>query len=140
MTTSAPIRPGTAPRRRVRGARVLRALNGLLTLMVLLQAVYAGQFLGGDAAMRTVHGASGEAIVLLAMAQLVAALVVWRPGRGPGWPAVASALLLVALVVQLGLGWSGLVAVHVPLGVAIFGLAVALSAGTRTLTRKEAPA
>jgi hypothetical protein len=124
----------------VRGARVLRALNGLLTLMVLLQAVYAGQFLGGDAAMRTVHGASGEAIVLLAMAQLVAALVVWRPGRGPGWPAVASALLLVALVVQLGLGWSGLVAVHVPLGVAIFGLAVALSAGTRTLTRKEAPA
>jgi hypothetical protein len=40
---------------------------------------------------------------------------------------------------QLGFGYARLLALHVPLGVAIFGLTVAMAVGTRRLTRVDAP-
>jgi hypothetical protein len=58
-----------------------------------------------------------------------------RPGRGPGWPAIASVGLLVAVVLQNVMGQAGLLAVHVPLGVAIVGLVGTLLGRTRNLTR-----
>jgi hypothetical protein len=60
--------------------------------------------------------------------------VLWRSG-GPGWMALAGLALLLAVVVQNAMGQSGQVAVHVPLGVAILGLAGALPARTRDLAR-----
>jgi hypothetical protein len=62
---------------------------------------------------------------------------VWRPGRGPGWPALASLALLLAEELQLGFGYARILALHVPLGVAIFGLTVAILIGTGRLTRVE---
>jgi heme A synthase len=58
---------------------------------------------------------------LLALIQVVLAVLVWRRGHGPGWLAVASVALLVAPLVQNVLGMTSQVAVHVSLGVAIFG-------------------
>ncbi|WP_143590370.1 hypothetical protein [Thermoactinospora rubra] len=87
---------------------------------VLVQAVTAGQLLGdGSAGM---HGIGAGAVHLVGLAQLVAALLLWRPGRGPAWPALVSAAILLLGFAQSMTGGSGAVALHVPLGMAIFGL------------------
>jgi hypothetical protein len=101
-------------------ARPLRAVVLLHAALILAQAGFAGQFLAGDAAWVRVHELNAGIIHLVAFVQLVVAILVWRPGRGPGWPALAS------------------LALHVPLGVAIFGITVAMLVGTRRLTRVDA--
>jgi hypothetical protein len=52
-----------------------------------------------------------------------------------GWPWPASLGLLLAVLAQSLLGMTSQVAVHVPLGVAIFGLVGTLLVRTRALTR-----
>ena len=49
------------------------------------------------------------------------------------------AWLLLAEEFQLGFGYARILALHVPLGVAIFGLTVAMLVATRRLTRVDAP-
>jgi hypothetical protein len=105
--------------------------------LILAQAAFAGQFLGGDGGWVRVHEANAGIIHLTAFVQLVLAILVWRPGRGPGWPALASLALLLAEELQMGFGYARILALHVPLGVAIFGLTVAILVGTRRLTRVE---
>lgn len=119
--------------RSIRPADV-RAGNGtLLTLRVLIvaqaaailaQAVFAGMFLNGDEALRDVHGTGAGAVHLFGLLQLIAAIVYWRPGRGPGWPVLVSLALLLLGIAQSATGGSGAVAVHVPLGMSLFGLTV----------------
>jgi hypothetical protein len=118
-------------------ARPLRAIVLLHAALVLAQAAFAGQFIAGDAAWVRVHEANAGIIHLVAFVQLVVAILVWRPGRGPGWPALASLALLMAEEFQMGFGYARMLGLHVPLGVAIFGLTVAMVIGTRRLTRVE---
>ena len=120
-------------------ARPLRVVVLLHTALVLAQAAFAGQFLAGDGAWVRVHEANAGIIQMAAFFQLVLAILVWRPGRGPGWPALASLALLLAEELQMGFGYARILALHVPLGVAIFGLTVAILVGTRSLTRVEVP-
>jgi uncharacterized membrane protein len=102
---------------------------------VFAQAVFAGLFLDGEAAWRDWHAVNGMLLIpLLVLLAVVLAVVLWRSG-GPGWMALASLALLLAIVVQNAMGQSGRVAVHVPLGVAILGLVGALLARTRDLAR-----
>jgi len=75
------------------------------------------------------------ALPLLALIQVVLAVLVWRRGRGPGWLPIASVGLLLAPLVQNVMGQTSQVAVHVPLGVAILGLIGTLLGRARTLTR-----
>ena len=124
---------GAPPPRMV---RAMRLVLGLLAVAVFAQAVLAGLFLDGGEAWRGWHAVNGMLVLpLLALIQVILAVLVWRRGRGPGWLAVASVGLLVALLVQSMLGMSSQVAVHVPLGLAIFGLIATLLVRARTLTR-----
>jgi hypothetical protein len=118
-------------------ARPLRVIVLLHAVLVFVQAAAAGQFLAGNAAWLGVHEANAAIIQLVALVQLVVAILVWRPGRGPGWPALASLALLLAEELQMGFGYARLLGLHVPLGVAIFGLTVVMVVGTRRLTRVE---
>jgi hypothetical protein len=118
-------------------ARPLRAIVLLHAALVLAQAAFAGQFLAGDAAWVRLHELNAGIIHLVALVQLVVAILVWRPGRGPGWPALASLALLLAEELQMGFGYARVLALHVPLGVAIFGTTVAMLVGTRRLTRVD---
>jgi hypothetical protein len=59
------------------------------------------------------------------------AIRVWRR-RKVAWP-TAAALLLVAIVFQVAFGYGRQLAVHVPLGVAIFGTTLWLLIGTHRL-------
>ena len=117
-------------------ARAMSLVLWLLAVSLLAQVIFAGLFLDGHDAWRDWHAANGMVLLpLLALVQVVLAVLVWRPGRGPGWPAIASVGLLVAVVLQNVVGQAGLLAVHVPLGVAIVGLVGTLLGRTRNLTR-----
>ena len=119
-----------------RSVRAMRLVLGLLAVAVFAQAVLAGLFLDGGDAWRGWHAVNGMLVLpLLALIQVVLAVLVWRRGHGPGWLAVASVGLLVALLVQNVMGMTSQVAVHVPLGLAIFGLVATLLVRARTLTR-----
>jgi hypothetical protein len=99
--------------------KVVAALNALV---VLLQAVTAGQLMSGGAG--DLHGLGSFAVHLLGLALLVAGVLLWRPGRGAGWPAVASAAVLLLGFVQSAAGGSGAMALHVPLAMTLFGLSI----------------
>lgn len=101
-----------------------RGLAVTLVVLVLLQAVIAGQALFGGWAI-DLHGWIGNGAFALGVVLIVLAV---RSGVGKGGTLVAVALV-VAMFVQTGLGYAGRTALgaaswHVPLGVATFGLAV----------------
>jgi hypothetical protein len=117
-------------------ARALHVVLRLLAVLVFAQAFFAGLFLDGNATWRDWHATNGMLLVpLLALVEVVLAILVWRPGRGPGWIALASVGLLLAIFIQIGMGQTSQLAVHVPLGVAILGLIGALLGRTRNLAR-----
>lgn len=129
-------RPAPVGVRRPALARAMSLVLWLLAVSLLARVIFAGLFLDGHDAWRNWHAANGMVLLpLLALVQVVLAVVVWRPGRGPGWPAIASVGLLVAILLQIAMGQAGLLAVHVPLGVAIVGLVGTLLGRTRNLTR-----
>ncbi|MYQ47791.1 hypothetical protein GTW40_22535 [Streptomyces sp. SID4985] len=88
------------------------------------QAVLAGSFLSGHYAALDLHALNATATGLTAVAQAVAALLLWRPGGGPGWPLLASLALFGAEAGQIAMGYGRVLAVHVPLGVAIIACTV----------------
>lgn len=103
--------------------RAHRAVIVLLPLLVLVQAALAGQHLFEGASI-TLHGILGNITFALTVVGLV--LTVMRRGDGVAF-AVAVALMALAFA-QVGLGYVGrettmAAAWHVPVGVAIFGLA-----------------
>ncbi|OIJ89991.1 hypothetical protein BIV24_18670 [Streptomyces colonosanans] len=87
--------------------------------LALGQAVLAGSFLSGHYEALKMHELNAAITVVVALALIVAAVLLWRPGRGPGWPALASAALLVSEGLQVGMGYNRTLAVHIPLGVGI---------------------
>lgn len=94
---------------------------------VLAQAGTAGAGLAGSPGMFLLHGNGSMGVHLAALIQVIAAVLLWRPGRGPWWPAGVSLLLLLAGFAQSAVGGAGNVTVHVPLGMSLFGAAVWLA-------------
>ena len=94
-----------------------------------MQAITAGQLLAGTSGTRTMHGAGAVLILALSLLQVVAAILVWRPGRGTARLLIPSVGILVTVAVQAGLGEAHNRALHVPLGVLMF-------AGMATLARQ----
>ncbi|GAB2485705.1 hypothetical protein [Streptosporangium sandarakinum] len=108
-------------------AGLLYGLRVLVTAQaagLIVAASFAGQAVRGGEALAETHVMAGMVVHLIALLQVVAAVLVWRPGRGAGWPALASLGLLL-----IGLGqhfsWE-MLGTHVPSGLALFGLAVAV--------------
>ena len=98
----------------------------LHTAAVVAQPLLAGRYLSGDVDAMGAHSLNGTMLPLLSMLQIVAAVLFWRPGRGPFWPIPASVALFVAEGVQIGMGYSRTLGVHIPLGVAIVTTTVGL--------------
>ncbi|MEO7195327.1 MAG: hypothetical protein ABIZ05_10965 [Pseudonocardiaceae bacterium] len=123
---------------RAGAVRLFSILNGLTLLGVLLQAVWAGEFIDqpGRGAWNTVHEMSGFVVVVLALATALAALRLRRahPALAPGALTPGALGLLVLIIVQTGLGEAiskagadGLIVAHVTIAMLIFGLGVYLS-------------
>jgi hypothetical protein len=118
---------------------IVWAMRGLATLhlaLVLEQAVLAGMFVTGEVDMLARHSDNAVLTSTVMIFLLVAAILLWRPGRGPGRPALVCAGLVVAETAQIMLGQSRLLAVHIPLGVTIFGVSMALALWTWQAMRK----
>jgi hypothetical protein len=101
-----------------------RVVAAVLAALVLLQAVVAGRALFGPWDIE-VHGWMGNGSFTLGIVLVVLA-VASRAGRTA---VVTAAALAVLMFAQTGLGYAGRTSAdaaswHVPLGVAIFGLAV----------------
>lgn len=104
----------------------MRATVTALALAVFAQPVLAGLFLGGNADMIGVHGGIGALIELLALVQIIVAVVFWRAGHGPAWPILAGAGIFLAVFAQAAAGYVRLLALHLPLGVTLFAVMLLL--------------
>jgi heme A synthase len=115
------------------------ALVGLATLAIFLQAVWAGMMIregkAYDATWVGIHDWGARVAFLLALAATVVALVKLRSRRDLVVGSVALTVLVFAESYIGGLvgSHSGAVAVHIPLALGIFGLAIWLP--MRTLRR-----
>lgn len=113
--------------------RLLRALLAVVAGAVLLQAALAGVFIGGlDNTIPVAHTAIGSLLPWFAIAPAVVAFTA-RP-RAPKGVRAGTVALVVTLWVQMVLGHlpaAESTAVHVPLGVALFGGSIALFAASR---------
>jgi len=118
----------------LRFARPFRTIVWAELTLVFAQALLAGQFLDG-ADLVWLHGINAHLLQLLSLGHVAIGVLLWRPGRGPGWPALAAVVLLWLVSLQLGLGYIHQLDAHVPLGVALLSLLIALLAGTRNLSR-----
>ncbi|HEY1216948.1 MAG TPA: hypothetical protein VGE93_25265 [Bryobacteraceae bacterium] len=99
----------------------LRIVMIVQVLTLLLQATFAGMMIGGNHQAANLHEFTAKILVPLAFFQTVLAIVLRVQARCPLWVPVASAALLAAEIVEFSAGHLHNVAVHVPLGVAIFG-------------------
>ena len=114
-------------------ARAFRWAAAVTTVLVLVQAVLAGRGWFVDAGLIEVHGWVGNATFLAVVGQVVLAYAArnrWAAGRAE---LGLSALLLVLVIAQIGLGYSGressgAASWHVPNGVLIFGVTAAILA------------
>lgn len=104
---------------------LMKATTVFLAVALLVQGITAGQLLSNEDG-RQLHEATGSVVTVALVLQIIAALLVWRAGRGSAQYLGFSALLLVLTGVQFVVGSNGNVAVHVPLGVALFGAGAVL--------------
>lgn len=119
-----------------------RVLVNVFTLVVLAQAALAGQFLNGNAALVATHRMLGEGLPVLALVLTVLA-VVSRRGTSPGVLLVPTVILLLLTVAQTGLGFVGREtlgarSLHIPVGVALFGLGIYCLGAVKRLARASA--
>ncbi|MBG0826681.1 hypothetical protein HS041_02690 [Planomonospora sp. ID67723] len=102
---------------------LLRTAIVLQAVAFLVQAITAGLLLSSPDG-RMLHGISAVAAVLTGLLHLVAAILVWRPGGGRPGPIASASALLVLTLVQMVLGMAHMKALHVPVGVVMFGVSV----------------
>jgi len=115
-----------------------RMATGLLVLAVFVEAVFAGAMLSGVEWARRAHMASAGALIAFALASGLVALLALRRvinGRKLALILLALAVVLVAQAVVGVLSAKGanLLWLHVPLGVALVGLAGQAAATARGL-------
>jgi hypothetical protein len=121
----------TAPAGVRRPVISLWLLRGALTahlLAVLCQPVLAGMFLTGDVDAIGVHGAIASVVGLITLVTTVLAVGYVVGGHGRVWILPVLVALFVVEVVQIVVGYSRFLQVHVPLGVTVVVLSVLLAA------------
>ncbi|MEV6410225.1 hypothetical protein [Kribbella sp. NPDC051718] len=108
---------------------VLRAVAVAHAVAVCLQPVLAGVYLNGSGAALRLHEPIGLGLAFLSLGQLLAATIYWRSG-GRGSAVLATLLLLAAEAVQISMGYTRQLAVHIPLGITIVALVCAFAVWT----------
>jgi glucan phosphoethanolaminetransferase (alkaline phosphatase superfamily) len=106
---------------------LLRIAFAVQAASTIVQPVLAGQYLAGDFDALTTHAINAGLVYLGSIAAFIAAVLYWLVGRGAGWPAAVMAAMFVAINAQTAFGALRLLALHIPLGVAIVATAVALA-------------
>jgi len=119
--------------------RSFQALSWSVAAAYLGQAVLAGQFFSGTYAALGLHATRGTVSdVILFLGLVIAALLRWH-AKGPIWPFWAALSLLVANQVQNGAGAARLISLHIPLGVTMLAVAVAIALAVPRARRSAGP-
>lgn len=105
---------------------LFRATVTMAAVLVFAQAALAGGFLAGHFEALAMHSRNGGLVALVFGVQLGCAVLLWRKGGGPAWPALAAVIQLSIAGALIPLGAERVLAVHIP-------LAVALTIGTALL-------
>jgi hypothetical protein len=106
---------------------LFRGTSLLAAVMLLDQAVFAGQFLAGSYDALHTHRENATYAGICVLVSTVAAVLVRVPGRGPWWPTIANVGIFGLVALQIVLGFARAIAVHVPLGVATILLAAVVA-------------
>jgi heme A synthase len=101
----------------------LRGTIALQTLALFLAPVTAGLLLTTPNG-HVLHSASAYTVWIVAVVQVVAAVLVWRPGGGSPRAVFYAVVFLGLVTAQVFLGIAHVKTVHVPLGVLLFGLSL----------------
>lgn len=125
--TATPPAPAAPARRVPAGALwALRAALLLHAVDAVLQPILIGGYLDGAYDLVGIHGLNGSLLLLLCLLSGLAALAYWLTG-GRAWLTPVLAILWFAEGFQLGMGYARVLSLHIPLGVAIVALAVAVA-------------
>ncbi|MET9214749.1 MULTISPECIES: hypothetical protein [unclassified Nocardia] len=100
---------------------LFRATVTTAAVLVFAQAALAGGFLAGHFEALALHSRNGGIVALVFLGQLGCAILLWRKGGGPAWPARTAVLQLSIAAALIPLGEERVLAVHIPLAV---GLAI----------------
>ncbi|MFE3763136.1 hypothetical protein ACFXPI_15385 [Streptomyces sp. NPDC059104] len=106
-----------------RGLTFVRTAIALQTSALFFQAATAGLLLATSYG-ELLHGVGARVMYGASMLYLLAAILAWRPGGGPSRPVLYASGFLALASVQVVLGIAHVPAVHVPLGVLMFGLSL----------------
>ena len=132
MTTTRPapsptLRQADRPKRRW-PIRLYRLTVTTAAVLAFNQAVFAGQFLSGTYVALRMHRDMSNYTFAAVVAAVVAAILWRRAGSGPRWPIPACVALLALTALQALLGYWLVLTVHIPLGVTVIVLLLALTA------------
>ncbi|MFG3052616.1 hypothetical protein ACGFZP_16885 [Kitasatospora sp. NPDC048239] len=112
QTTAIPSRP-----------TFLQVAVALQTLAIFFQATTAGLLLSSSYG-EVLHSVGARVMYAASMVYLLAAVLAWRPGGGSPRSILYASGFLVLASIQVVLGVTHRPALHVPLGVLMFGLSV----------------
>ncbi len=115
----------------------LRVAIAVQTLAVFLTPISAGLLLTVPSG-HTLHSATAYTLFVVATLHVLIAILVWRPGGGSAKPILPAAVFLGLTLVQVFLGIAHATAVHVPLGVLLFGFSLVQLTRIRPLPREAA--
>jgi hypothetical protein len=108
----------------------LRLVAAAHAIAICLQPILAGVYLNGTGGALRIHEPLGLALTSAGLIQLLIATLWWRTGGSLAAPAV-SLLIMLGEGVQVGMGYSRQLALHIPLGIALVATAVAFAFWTR---------
>ncbi len=128
MRGARPVTTNTTAARPSWPCQVLRAAVTIQTLLAFAQPVLIGGFLQGNYSWLALHQMNAVFTAVAAMLMVLAAVLYWRRGPGPAWPALASLGIVAAIAAEIALGFARTLVVHIPLGVAIIAGSVRLLA------------
>lgn len=118
---------------------VLRLIAVLHAVAICLQPIAIGIYLNGSTTGLKIHEPVGTALAFVGLGQLIVAIVYWRCGGRLLAPAIAL-LILSAESVQIAMGYTKQLAIHIPLGVALIGSTVCFAAWICRRTARTAVA
>ena len=119
----------------------LRLVAAIHATAICLQPVLAGIYLNGSGAALRMHEPIGLGLTIAGLVQLLIAIIYWRAGGRLVAPTV-TLLITLGEGLQVAMGYSRQLALHIPLGIALVAGAVAFACWTyspaaRTETLEE---
>lgn len=111
----------TAGTARVWPLALFRTTATVAAVLVFAQAALAGGFLAGHFEALALHSRNGGLVATVLSLQLISAVLWWRVGDGPAWPARTAVVQVLIGAALIPLGEERVLAVHIPLAV---GLAI----------------